>query len=428
MIPWMVAGLEPAQTFVELFQQLCAGSVVCLRDYAGRLQDSRLVRAFVGTAKDSLVAVDVNLPVSDVCRQFGSYVRLNCEKQGEGESSSCVARKNAFEIMMMSQKSLARKSELPSRIDRPRNNKDKMFNDLVDLFEEKQWKWSDGGDTHGSNFISNLRDGLWYIDGHHSTFETRSCSIPEPFDRFEGYNVPEKSKHRKRRTCNLSFDVLVKHVAVLKESLLSSWMQQSGWLQLKECVSKLTTAIDDYCMYLRQQCKAAKMRHDSVAAGSDSGTLTVLPLSTVVSSRLTALNDTMKEKPCYDRMYVNNYSGTDPKKKYQYVQDLRKGLTVPAVLYTCSLGSNLGNYLFVWRLPHGVTLEAATNENVQIIDEIKKSLPTYHSCALKKAFIHRFGLLASGVKSCVLRQIYRELTGMLFYVCFFLVLSSMLYT
>ena len=58
MIPWMVAGLEPAQTFVELFQQLCAGSVVCLRDYAGRLQDSRLVRAFVGTAKDSLVAVE----------------------------------------------------------------------------------------------------------------------------------------------------------------------------------------------------------------------------------------------------------------------------------------------------------------------------------------------------------------------------------
>ena len=51
VIPWMVAGLEPAQTFVELFQQLCAGSVVCLREYAGRLQDCHLVRAFVGTAK-----------------------------------------------------------------------------------------------------------------------------------------------------------------------------------------------------------------------------------------------------------------------------------------------------------------------------------------------------------------------------------------
>lgn len=409
VIPWMVAGLEPAQTFVELFQQLCAGSVVCLRDYAGRLRDSRLVRAFVGTAKDALVAVDLNLPVTDVCRQFGWYVRLNCEKK-EGECS-CVATKNAFEIMMVSQKSLSRKSELPSRIEKPRNNKDRMFNDLVSLFASNRWKWSDGGDTHGSNFISNLRDALWYLDGHHSTLATRSCSIPEPFDKFEGYNMPERSKHRKRRTCNLSFDVLIKHVAVLKESLLSSWMQQSEWRDLKERVSKLTTAMDDYCTYLRQQCKTAKTRHDSVAAGSDSGTLTVLPLITVVSSRLTALNDTMKEKPCYERVFVNDYSGTDPKKKYQYVQDLRKGLTVPAVLYTCSLGSNLGNYLFIWKLPRGVTLEAATNENIRIINVIKDLIPTYHSRALRKAFVDRFGLIAGGVKSYILRQIYHELTG-----------------
>lgn len=223
--------------------------------------------------------------------------------------------------------------------------------------------------------------------------------------------MPERSKHRKRRTCNLSFDVLIKHVAVLKESLLSSWMQQSEWRDLKERVSKLTTAMDDYCTYLRQQCKTAKTRHDSVAAGSDSGTLTVLPLITVVSSRLTALNDTMKEKPCYERVFVNDYSGTDPKKKYQYVQDLRKGLTVPAVLYTCSLGSNLGNYLFIWKLPRGVTLEAATNENIRIINEIKDLIPTYHSRALRKAFIDRFGLIAGGVKSYILRQIYHELTG-----------------
>ena len=315
--------------------------------------------------------------------------------------------------MMMSQKAIAVKSELPSRITTPRNNKDRMFNDLVDLFEEKQWKWSDGGDTHGRHFVSNLRDALWYIDGHHSTLEARSFSIPEPFDRFEGYNVPEKSKHRKRQTCNMSFDILLKHVAVLKESQLSSWMQQSGWVQLKECVSKLTTVIDDYCMYLRQQCK---IRHNSVA-DSDSGTMTVLPIIPVVSSRLTPLNNIVKEKQCYDKVYVNDYTGADPKNKYQYVQDLRKGLTVATVLYTFSLGSNLGNYLFLWRIPHGVSLEAATNENVRIINEIKKSLPIYHSRALKKAFIHRFGLLTGGVKSYVLRQIYRELIGMYLHCC-----------
>ena len=52
MIPWMVTGLEPAQTFIELFQQLCAGSVVCLREYAVQLQECHLLRTFVGTVKD----------------------------------------------------------------------------------------------------------------------------------------------------------------------------------------------------------------------------------------------------------------------------------------------------------------------------------------------------------------------------------------
>ena len=122
-------------------------------------------------------------------------------------------------------------------------------------------------------------------------------------------------------------------------------------------------------MYLRQQCKAAKVRHESIA-DSDSETLTVLPIITVVSSQLTPLNDIVKEMSCYNNVHVNDYSGADPKKKYQYVQDLRKGLTVPIVLYTCSLGSNLGNHLFVWRIPHGVSLEAATNENVRIIKRI----------------------------------------------------------
>ena len=134
-------------------------------------------------------------------------------------------------------------------------------------------------------------------------------------------------------------------------------------------MSKLTTVIDDYCMYLRQQCKAAKIWHNSVA-DSDLGTMTVLPIIPVVSSRLTPLNNIVKEKQCYDKVYVNDYTGADPKNN---VQDLRKGLTVATVLYTFSLGTNLENYIFVSRIPHGVSLEAATNENVRIINDIKKS-------------------------------------------------------
>ena len=94
-------------TFVELFQQLCAGSLECLQEYAVKLQQCYLTRAFMGPTRDALVAVDVNLPVSDVCCQFGSYVRLNCEKRAEDPCPS-VSVHNAFQIMMMNQKSLSK--------------------------------------------------------------------------------------------------------------------------------------------------------------------------------------------------------------------------------------------------------------------------------------------------------------------------------
>ena len=55
------------------------------------------------------------------------------------------------------------------------------------------------------------------------------------------------------------------------------------------------------------------------------------------------------------------------------------------ILYTCSLGLNLGNYNFIWRIPNGVTLEAATNENVRLIDEIRVYRFTIHELLNKNS-------------------------------------------
>ena len=158
---------------------------------------------------------------------------------------------------MMNQRALSSKSTLPAPLE-PRNSKDKLFNDLVLLFEKQDWKWRDGSDTHAKKSISNLCDVLWYIDGHHETLEARSCAIPTPFSTFTGYNTPEKSKHRKRQAENLSVDVLVKHVDMLKESQVTSWMQQTSWNELRESVRTMTTVLDDYCVYMKQKCKKQK--------------------------------------------------------------------------------------------------------------------------------------------------------------------------
>ena len=46
---------------------------------------------------------------------------------------------NAFQVLMMNQRDLSSKSTLPARLE-PRNNKDKLLNDLVLVFEKKDWK------------------------------------------------------------------------------------------------------------------------------------------------------------------------------------------------------------------------------------------------------------------------------------------------
>ena len=93
----------------------------------------------MGPAKDNLSAVESKLPVDEVCRQFGSFARLNCEKiEADSLSTSSdddPVQLNAFQVLLMNQRALSSKNTLPGHLE-PRNNKDKLFNDLVLLFEK----------------------------------------------------------------------------------------------------------------------------------------------------------------------------------------------------------------------------------------------------------------------------------------------------
>ena len=301
-------------------------------------------------------------------------------------STSTIAMRNAFDVLMRSQATLSRRDKLPQKID-SRNKKGSLFNDLVDLFEEKGWTWVDGGNTLGKSFLSKVRDVLWYIDGHHAAFANRSLPIPEIFKQFSGYNTPELSKHWKRKVGNMSYDVLISYVGYLKECLLTSWMQQQRWSALRQTIDELATSLDDYTTYLRQQSRIVKQKQDSLSV-SDSGTVKVLPINASISGRIQPLYSALQENPVYNQVAVNSFAPMDPKLKYQYMRDLEKGLPIPSVLYTCSFSLN---YHYLWKIPEGATIESATNKNVRIINQIKEELPSYHSRSLRRAFISRCG-------------------------------------
>ena len=112
--------------------------------------------------------------------------------------------------------------------------------------------------------------------------------------------------------------------------------------------------LNDYCIYMKQKCKRAKARHEcTVVPDSDSGSLCVLPTITVVSSQLTPLNDAIQEKSFYDMLFVNDFCSVDPKKKYQYVQDLKvlqchPSYTLPVWVLTLETMISSGRFLRVY--------------------------------------------------------------------------------
>ena len=146
---------------------------------------------FLGKSKDSLDAVELSVPLDMAVQSFGCSLHYHVNSS-RGASSHGV---DAFELTMFSQTQQLRK--FPRKKEPPQNQKDKLFNDLIDLLEVKQLFYS-LAESSGHSLVKVLTDLLWHIDGHHATFSDQSCAIPLVFANFIGYNVSERSKHRKR--------------------------------------------------------------------------------------------------------------------------------------------------------------------------------------------------------------------------------------
>ena len=68
---------------------------------------------------------------------------------------------------------------LPSRIDNPKNQKQKLRNDVLDLFDQNSmvFKYSEVASV-GEQVVQTLTNTLWYVDGHHEVLKSRACEIP----------------------------------------------------------------------------------------------------------------------------------------------------------------------------------------------------------------------------------------------------------
>lgn len=206
--------------------------------------------------------------------------------------------RNAFDVMMLAQRTLS-VSVVPSKVPE-HTKKDVLYNNLVQLMEQENLKLP-GDNVNGKRLLKAITNALWYIDGRHETLEKRSCRIPLIFSKFQGYNVPEMSKHRKRDHSNMNSSELKTLSSDLFTVLLCPFWKQPQWLTFKVHVEGLAKCLLDYSEYLSESSKKMKQHHLATVLSRQLATnlsISFLPVTDLRPSKLKRLN-TMYTNVCY---------------------------------------------------------------------------------------------------------------------------------
>ena len=83
LLSWTVCCVDPGASFSQLFEKLQVGSIELPQ------QHCEISQGNVSKSKDTPFSiVDKQLPVDEVCCQFGSYVKLSCTFHIEQQPST----------------------------------------------------------------------------------------------------------------------------------------------------------------------------------------------------------------------------------------------------------------------------------------------------------------------------------------------------
>ncbi len=144
---------------------------------------------------------------------------------------------------------------------------------------------------------------------------------------------------------------------------------------------------------------------------SESLSVQVIPNSAVCFPCINSLSQSLKQLRPFQYMCLTEHCPDEPRKRYDYIQQLKRGLNVPVVLLTYSPGNNRGNLHFIWRYDGDTKLETVFQDSLPVVETIKPHIPTYHTRAMRRALFTKFGRVSSSVKPAILRYFYRDLTG-----------------
>ena len=171
---------------------------------------------------NSVTVGNHNLNLSSAAELIGKYVKyyVRADMTTTQQERAICSPANAFKVMMDTSRTASKNSGQLSLIANVRNNRDRLYNDMVSFIQTSSRKWQSSEISNGiaSRCVSTLRDALWYIDEMHDILNERFYKVPSVFSQFTEYSKPESHRHRKCTMLSMSREELLIKVKSLTQS------------------------------------------------------------------------------------------------------------------------------------------------------------------------------------------------------------------
>lgn len=258
--------------------------------------------------------------------------------------------------------------------------------------------------TIGESFVQMLTKALWYLDPHHSKFESRHIHIPDTFKMFSGYN---DYKRKKEKAPQLSADELDYHIQQLGGMVLQPWMSSDLFLSLKSEVENLVEAMRKYYQYLVDKNSVMTLHHHSMESSQTLENASVKVISATISqlSDYVELDEKLQLLKLYEPLFINDFMPLDQYMKRKWVKNI--AFSYPVCMYCYAYGNNLGTLTYLWKIPEGDVDQSVTSRLfAQLSFEQKK----YSTRAIRNEFMDKYTRLVK-VPKYILRSMYKTLVN-----------------
>ncbi|CAG8801186.1 24546_t:CDS:1, partial [Dentiscutata erythropus] len=235
---------------------------------------------------------------------------------------------DAFNILIANSRRLL----LPRRCTE-NNNFDRLYNKIIELFQDQQVGWICSlHETIEKEFINHLTSALWYIDPHLLTLKARSYHLPTLFTQLKTYKNDESynnyyytSYHKKNQ---LSQQKLTHLSSSLELSISQPWASGDIWNKVMLAVLSLIEVLKNYSNYLIATTTSMNELHYSdKSACSFQNDSIMYRIGACEHNKLKdnyiELDDFLFEKQIYKHANIQQFLPIDVMKRYRFIKELQ---------------------------------------------------------------------------------------------------------